>query len=39
MDVSEGGGVCGDAGLIAAAWGRRDRRRWYAVREGRLGYL
>jgi hypothetical protein len=35
----EGGGVCGDAGSIAAAWGHRDRCRWYEVREARLGYL
>jgi hypothetical protein len=35
----EGGGICGDAGSIAAAWGRRDRHCWYELREGGLGYL
>jgi hypothetical protein len=35
----EGGGVCGDVGSIAAAWGCRNQRRWYEVRVGRLGYL
>jgi hypothetical protein len=33
----KGSGVCGDVGSIAAAWGHRDRRCWYEVREGGCG--